>query len=81
MMKIAEAMPEEKFDYKPTAAQRTYGEQIMHVAVFCCCQSLRKSERYVAPSAAVDPGSVQPLMLMPRTIVSANGPGFRICTT
>ena len=33
MMMIADAMPEDKFGYKPTAAQRTYGEQIMHVAV------------------------------------------------
>jgi uncharacterized damage-inducible protein DinB len=32
MMKIADAMPEDKFGYKSTAAQRTYGEQIMHVA-------------------------------------------------
>jgi uncharacterized damage-inducible protein DinB len=33
MMKIADAMPEDKFGYRPTPAQRTYGEQIMHVAV------------------------------------------------
>ena len=32
MMKIADAMPENKFGYKSTPAQRTYGEQIMHVA-------------------------------------------------
>jgi len=32
MMKIAEAMPEEKFSYKSTAAQRDYGQQILHVA-------------------------------------------------
>jgi uncharacterized damage-inducible protein DinB len=32
LMKIAEAMPEGKFSYKPTAAQRTYGEQILHIA-------------------------------------------------
>jgi uncharacterized damage-inducible protein DinB len=31
-LKIADAMPEDKFSYKPTAAQRTYGEQVMHVA-------------------------------------------------
>jgi uncharacterized damage-inducible protein DinB len=30
--KIADAMPEDKFDYKPTPAQRSYGEQILHVA-------------------------------------------------
>ena len=27
----ADAMPEDKFSYKPTPAQRSYGEQIMHV--------------------------------------------------
>jgi len=32
MMKIADAMPEGKFTYKSTRPQRTYGEQIMHVA-------------------------------------------------
>ena len=32
MAKLAEAMPEEKFGYKPTPAQRSYGEQILHVA-------------------------------------------------
>ena len=33
MLKIADAMPEDKFGYKSTPAQRSYGEQIMHVAV------------------------------------------------
>jgi hypothetical protein len=33
MMKIADAMPEENLGYKPTPAQRNYGEQILHVAV------------------------------------------------
>jgi uncharacterized damage-inducible protein DinB len=33
MMKIADAMPEDKFGYKSTPAQRSYGEQIMHVAM------------------------------------------------
>jgi uncharacterized damage-inducible protein DinB len=32
MMKIADAMPEDKFSYKPTPAQRSFGEQVMHVA-------------------------------------------------
>ena len=32
MMKIADAMPENKFTYKSTPPQRNYGEQIMHVA-------------------------------------------------
>lgn len=33
MMDIAEAMPEDKFSYKTTPAQRNYGEQVMHVAL------------------------------------------------
>jgi uncharacterized damage-inducible protein DinB len=32
MLKIAAAMPEEKFSYKSTAPQRDYGQQILHVA-------------------------------------------------
>jgi uncharacterized damage-inducible protein DinB len=31
-MKIATALPDEKFGYRPTPAQRTWGEQILHVA-------------------------------------------------
>jgi hypothetical protein len=32
MMGLAGAMPEDKFGYKSTPAQRSYGEQILHVA-------------------------------------------------
>jgi uncharacterized damage-inducible protein DinB len=32
MLKIADAMPEEKFSYKSTPAQRDYGQQILHIA-------------------------------------------------
>ena len=32
MMKIADAMPEDKFGYKSTPPQRNYGEQVMHIA-------------------------------------------------
>lgn len=32
MMRLAEAMPEERFGYKSTPAQRSWGEQILHVA-------------------------------------------------
>jgi uncharacterized damage-inducible protein DinB len=32
MMKISEAMPEDKFGYRATRAQRTWAEQILHVA-------------------------------------------------
>ena len=33
LVQLAEAMPADKFGYKPTAAQRNYGEQIMHIAI------------------------------------------------
>ena len=32
LMKIAAAMPPEKFGFRPTPAQRTWGEQILHIA-------------------------------------------------
>lgn len=32
MDKIANAMPEDKFTYKPTPAQRDFGQQILHIA-------------------------------------------------
>jgi uncharacterized damage-inducible protein DinB len=32
MMKIADAMPEDTFGYKSTPPQRSYGEQVMHIA-------------------------------------------------
>ena len=32
MMQIADAMPESEFDYASTPEQRTFGEQILHVA-------------------------------------------------
>lgn len=32
MMAIADAMPEDRFSYKSTPAQRSYGEQVMHIA-------------------------------------------------
>jgi hypothetical protein len=33
MVKISDAMPENKFGYKSTPAQRNYGEQVMHIAL------------------------------------------------
>ena len=32
MSKIADAMPEDKFGFKSTPAQRSYGEQVLHIA-------------------------------------------------
>ena len=33
MLKAADAMPDDKFGYKSTPAQRSYGEQVMHIAL------------------------------------------------
>jgi uncharacterized damage-inducible protein DinB len=33
LRQLADAMPADKFNYKPTANQRSYGEQVMHVAL------------------------------------------------
>jgi uncharacterized damage-inducible protein DinB len=33
MVKIADAMPAEKFDFKATSAERSYAEQVMHVVI------------------------------------------------
>ena len=32
LIKIANAMPEDKFGFRATPAQRTWGEQILHIA-------------------------------------------------
>ena len=32
MMKIADAMPEDRFSYKSTPAQRDFGQQVLHIA-------------------------------------------------
>ena len=32
LVKIANAMPEDKFGFKPTPAQRNFGEQVLHIA-------------------------------------------------
>jgi uncharacterized damage-inducible protein DinB len=32
LVKISNAMPEDKFGFKPTPAQRSFGEQVLHIA-------------------------------------------------
>ncbi len=32
LVKIANALPEEKYGFKPTPAQRSFGEQVLHIA-------------------------------------------------
>jgi uncharacterized damage-inducible protein DinB len=50
MMKIAEAMPEEKFGFRATPPERTWGEQILHVAEANVVQMGRFSSKAMAPS-------------------------------
>ena len=50
MMKIAAAMPEEKFGYRPTPAERTWGEQILHVAEANIIQMGRLGSKAKAPA-------------------------------
>ena len=49
MMKIAEAMPEDAFAYRATPPQRTWGEQILHVAEANVNQIGRLGPKAAAP--------------------------------
>jgi uncharacterized damage-inducible protein DinB len=49
MIKIAEAMPEDKFAYRATPAERTWGEQILHVAEANINQIGRLGPKATAP--------------------------------
>ena len=50
MMKIAAAMPEDKFSYRATPAERTWGEQILHVAEANIVQMGRLGAKAKAPA-------------------------------
>ncbi|HXD74222.1 MAG TPA: DinB family protein [Vicinamibacterales bacterium] len=50
MMKIAAAMPEDKFSYRATPAERTWGEQILHVAEANIVQMGRFGAKAPAPA-------------------------------
>jgi uncharacterized damage-inducible protein DinB len=50
MMKIAAAMPEDKFGYRATPAERTWGEQILHVAEANIVQMGRLGAKAPAPA-------------------------------
>ena len=50
MLKIAEAMPEDRFGYRPTPPQRTFGEQILHIAEANVNQMGRFGSTVVAPA-------------------------------
>ena len=49
LMKIAAAMPEDRFAYKPTPPQRNYGEQILHIAEANVNQMKRLAPKETAP--------------------------------
>ena len=49
-MKLANAMPEDKFTYKPTPPQRNYGEQILHIAEANVNQMGRLVPKAAAPT-------------------------------
>src|SRR4029079_15268613 len=49
LVKIANAMPEDKFGFRPTPAQRTWGEQILHIAQANVVQMGRLGGRAAAP--------------------------------
>ncbi len=50
MMKIAAAMPEDKFGYRATPPERTWGEQILHVAEANIVQMGRFGAKAPAPA-------------------------------
>ncbi len=49
LIKIANAMPEDKFGFRPTPAQRTWGEQILHIAQANVVQMARLGAKTPAP--------------------------------
>jgi hypothetical protein len=49
VMKIAAAMPEDRFGYKPTPPQRNDGEQILHIAEANVNQMKRLASKETAP--------------------------------
>ena len=50
MMKIADAMPEDKFAFRATPQQRTFGEQILHVAEANVNQMGRLGSKVLPPA-------------------------------
>jgi uncharacterized damage-inducible protein DinB len=50
LMKIAAAMPPEKFGFKATPAERTWGEQILHIAEANVNQMGRLGAKATAPT-------------------------------
>ena len=63
LLGIADAMPEDSFGYKPTPAQRSYGEQIMHVATVNVDLLKLVSGNAVPPSFTADSVTTKAEML------------------
>jgi uncharacterized damage-inducible protein DinB len=49
LLKIAAAMPTERFDFRPTSPQRTWGEQLLHIAEANVNQMGRLGSKTVRP--------------------------------
>ena len=69
LLKIAAAMPEEKFGYRPTPAQRTWGEQILHIAQANVNQMGRLGSKKPAPA-------IDMTLTSPAAILSALADSF-----
>lgn len=63
MMKIADAMPEDKFGYRSTPPQRSYGEQVMHIATVNVDILKWVGGQAAAPSFTVDTAKTKADML------------------
>jgi uncharacterized damage-inducible protein DinB len=69
MMKIAAAMPEEKFGFRATPAERTWGEQILHIAEANVNQMGRLGAKASAPR-------IDMKMTAPREVLNALAESF-----
>ena len=62
LVKIAAALPQDTFGYRPTPAQRTWGEQILHIAQANVNQMGRLGAK--APAPAIDMTLTSPAAIM-----------------
>jgi uncharacterized damage-inducible protein DinB len=62
LLKLAAAMPEEKFGYRSTPAQRTWGEQILHIAQANVNQMGRLGSK--SPAPAIDMTLTSPAAIL-----------------
>jgi uncharacterized damage-inducible protein DinB len=62
LVKIAAALPQEKFGFRPTPAQRTWGEQILHIAQANVNQMGRLGGK--APAPAIDMTLTSPAAIL-----------------